>query len=67
MRVPFQQVLEYLEEHGWGLIKTWGTRRVFLNRERPQEPIIVRVKDRSVDHEDFQRIRRIIEEESGSA
>ncbi len=65
MKVPFVRVLGHLESRGWELDTPWGTRHVFRNRKQPSEPIIVRVKDRKVDDENFQKIRRIVEEEGG--
>ena len=61
--LAFQQVLEYLETHGWTLQRILADVRVFVAPEgEPDEPICVRVHGRKVKHADFKRIQVIVEE-----
>jgi hypothetical protein len=58
---PYAEVRAYLENHGWPLMKTWPPYRVHL---KPNHlPILVRVNDRKVEADDFERIKRIVTQE----
>ena len=57
----FAVVLSYLEAHGWRLTRIWTPYRVFT---KPGHlPILVKVRDRMVDPDDFAKIKRIVEKE----
>jgi hypothetical protein len=58
VRVPFSEVLEYLESHGWVLVRVWPPYRVFLKGE--SLPLLVRVEDKAVSTYDFAKIRQIV-------
>lgn len=61
--IPYVRVHELLESYGWMLKSIHSDRRVFYLNGDPRTglPIIVRVQDKSVDEDDFEKIKAILE------
>ena len=58
--VSFDRVLAYLEEHGWVL---QGIKKPFwIFRKKGQSPLLVIVKDKRVDQDEVERVKRAVEE-----
>ena len=60
--VPFAQVLDLLEAHGWELTRIWLPYRVFTRPGRSDLPILVEVDDGSVRSSDVAKIKNIIDQ-----
>ena len=60
--VPFSEVLELLESHGWELTRIWSPYRVFTKPGADELPILIEVHDRTVRHTDVERIKKHLEE-----
>ena len=60
--VPFSEVLELLESHGWELVRIWSPYRVFTKPGADELPILSEVHDRIVRRTDVERIKRHLEE-----
>ena len=68
MPVPFSEVLEFFESHGWALKRIQKPYFVFFDDPYdPQElPFLVQVdENKEVSDDAFQRIRRFFGEEEG--
>jgi len=64
-RVPFAKVIDFLESHGWTLIRIWNPYRVF---GKPGHlPILVRVEGKTVDVDDYTRVQEIVRREAEQA
>lgn len=59
--VPFEQVLAYLEEHGWELVKIWPPYRMFSKPGRL--PIMVPVEDKMVTVEYAEKVKQAVEKD----
>lgn len=60
--VPFSEVLELLESHGWELVRIWSPSRVFTKPGSDELPILIEVHDRTVRRTDAERIKKHLEE-----
>jgi hypothetical protein len=60
--VPFSEVLELLESHGWELTRIWSPYRVFTKPGADELPILIEVHDRKVRYSDAERIKRHLSE-----
>lgn len=61
-RVPFSEVVDLLETHGWELTRIWRPYRVFTKPGSDELPILIEVHDRMVRQSDVERIKDHIEE-----
>ena len=61
-RVPFSEVREFLEQHGYALMGRMGDLRVF---RRGNSILRVEVQDKKVKTVDFETIQAILEEQEG--
>lgn len=59
--VPYADIRAFLEDYGWPLMRIWPPYRVHLRAGHL--PILVRVNDRKVEADDFERIKRIVAQE----
>ena len=59
--VPFSDVLELLESHGWVLQRTWPPYFVFVHPDH-ELPLLIPVHEKRVSHAYVEKIKRIIEE-----
>jgi hypothetical protein len=60
--VPFSEVLELLESHGWELVRIWIPYRVFTKPGSDELPILIEVHDRTVRRTDVERIKKHLKE-----
>jgi hypothetical protein len=61
MPVPFSNVLELLESHGWVLQRIW--KPYFVFQKGDELPILVQVDERMVSDGNFEKIKQILGEE----
>lgn len=59
--VPFKDVLELLESHGWVLQRIWSPYFVFVHRDQ-ELPLLIPVHDKKVSDAYVQKIKRILGE-----
>jgi len=59
--VPFSEVLELLESHGWVLHRTWPPYFVFVHRDRSL-PLLIPVHDKKVSETYVGKIKKILAE-----
>lgn len=65
MAVPFSDVLELLESHGWVLQRIWKPYFVFYKGD--ELPILVQVEDKMVSDASYEKVKRILGEEDDEA
>jgi predicted RNA binding protein YcfA (HicA-like mRNA interferase family) len=59
--VPFSEVLDVLEAHGWILQRTWPPYFVFVHRDH-ELPFLIPVHDKKVSDAYVQKIKRLVGE-----
>lgn len=65
MPVPFSDMLELLESHGWVLQKTWKPYFVFYRGD--ELPILVQVEEKMVSDATFEKVKGILGEDGDKA
>jgi len=60
--IPFSEVLELLESHGWVLQRTWPPYFVFLHPDHPL-PLLIPVYEKKVSDRYVEKIKRLLAEE----
>ncbi len=61
-RVPFSEVVDLLEAHGWELTRIWSPYRVFTKPGSDELPILTEVHERMARLSDVERIKKYLEE-----
>ena len=60
--VPFSEVLEVLESHGWVLQRTWPPYFVFHHPDH-ELPLLIMVRDKKVSDEYIEKVKKILGKE----
>ena len=58
--MPFSEVLEILESHGWALQRVWPPYRVFVHEDH-KLPLLIPVYEKTVAYVYVEKIKALLE------